>query len=173
MDPKTMPFDGKRVFWSGFKPFVGAIPGTIKAISCKEHNMSAKIFINLPVNDLKKSMAFYKALGFTFNAQFTDDTAACMVISEHNYAMLLTHDKFKMFASKPIPDAHKTTGVLIAISLESKEAVDNMLEKAVEAGGREPREKQDHGFMVQRTFEDLDGHTWEPFWMDPTHVQQT
>ena len=93
--------------------------------------MSKKVFVNLPVKDLKTSMAFYKALGFTFNPQFTDDTAACMVISEHNYAMLLTHEKFKGFATKPIPDAHKTTGVLIAIALDSKAEVDDMANKAV------------------------------------------
>jgi uncharacterized protein len=113
-----------------------------------------------------------RAAGFTFNPQFTDDTAACMVISEHNYAMLLTHEKFKQFASKPIPDAHKMTGVLIAIALDSKEAVDAIVMKAVKAGGKEPRPKQDYGFMVQRTFEDLDGHTWEPFFMDPAHVRK-
>jgi predicted lactoylglutathione lyase len=134
--------------------------------------MSTKIFVNLPVKDLKKSMAFYKALGFTFNPQFTDDTAACMVISEHNYAMLLTHEKFESFVTKPIPDAHKTTGVLIAISQESKKAVDDIVAKALKAGGKEPRPMQDHGFMVQRTIEDLDGHTWEPFYMDPGFVQQ-
>jgi len=135
--------------------------------------MSTKMFVNLPVSDLDKSMAFYKALGFTFNSQFTDATAACMVVSEHNYAMLLTHDKFKSFATKPVADAHKTTGVLVAISLDSKKAVDEMIGKAVKAGGKEPRAKQDHGFMFQRTFEDLDGHTWEPFWMDPAFVQQS
>ncbi len=134
--------------------------------------MSTKLFVNLPVKDLKKSMAFYKALGFTFNPQFTDDTAACMVISEHNYAMLLTHEKFKSFATKPIPDAHKTTGVMVAMSLDSKTEVDEMAAKAVKAGGKEPSPKVDYGFMLQRTFEDLDGHTWEPFWMDPTHVQK-
>lgn len=133
--------------------------------------MTTKIFINLPVKHLKKTMAFYEALGFSFNPQFTDDTAACMVISEHNYAMLLTHEKFSQFSSKPIPDAHETTGVLVALALASKEAVDEMVEKAVKAGGKEPRPKQDYGFMVQRTFEDLDGHTWEPFFMDPAHVQ--
>lgn len=134
--------------------------------------MTIKMFVNLPVKDLKKTMAFYKALGFSFNPQFSDDTAACMVISEHNYAMLLTHAKFNQFSAKPIPDAHKTTGVLIALALASKEAVDEVVEKAVKAGGKEPRSKQDYGFMVQRTFEDLDGHTWEPFWMDPSHVQK-
>lgn len=134
--------------------------------------MSTKMFVNLPVKDLKETIAFYKALGFTFNAQFTDETAACMVISEHNYAMLLTHGKWKQFTSKPIPDSHKTTGVLIAIALDSKEAVDAMVAKAVKAGGKEPKPKQDHGFMIQRTFEDLDGHTWEPFFMDPAHVKR-
>lgn len=134
--------------------------------------MSTKVFVNLPVKDLKKSMAFFEALGFTFNRQFTNDDAACMVISEHNYAMLLTHAHFNRFAAKPISDAHKSTEVLIALALESKAAVDDMIAKAVEAGGKEPRPKQDHGFMVQRSFEDLDGHTWEPFWMDPAHVQK-
>lgn len=134
--------------------------------------MSTKMFVNLPVSDLNKSMTFYKALGFTFNPQFTDDTAACMVISEHNYAMLLTHDKWKQFSSKPVPDAHKTTGVLIALALDSTTAVDTMVDKAVQAGGKEPRPKQDYGFMGQRTFEDPDGHTWEPFFMDPAHVQE-
>ena len=133
--------------------------------------MSNKIFVNLPVKDLTKSMAFYKALGFSFNPQFTDDTAACMVISEHNYAMLLTHEKFKSFATKPIPDAHATTGVLVAIALDSKAAVEDMAAKAVKAGGKEPMPKADYGFMVQHTFEDPDGHTWKPFWMDPSQVQ--
>ncbi len=134
--------------------------------------MSTKLFVNLPVADLKKSMAFYKALGFTFNPQFTDDTAACMVISEYNYAMLLTHAKWKSFATKPIPDSHATTGVLIAIALDSKAAVDDIAAKAVKAGGKEPKPKSDYGFMVQRTIEDPDGHTWEPFWMDPNHLQK-
>ena len=133
--------------------------------------MSTKMFVNLPVQNLAKSTAFYKALGFSFNPQFSDDTGACMVISEHNYAMLLTHEKFKSFATKPITDAHKTTGVMVALALESKQAVDDMAAKAVKSGGKEPKPKQDYGFMVQRTFEDPDGHTWEPFWMDPAHVQ--
>lgn len=133
--------------------------------------MTTRMFVNLPVTDLKKTKAFYEALGFTFNPQFTDDTAACMVISEHNYAMLLTHAKWKQFTSKSIPDAHETAGVLIALALESKQAVDELAAKAVKAGGREPSPKRDYGFMVQRTFEDLDGHTWEPFFMDPAHVR--
>ena len=134
--------------------------------------MSTKMFVNLPVKDLKKSMAFYKALGFTFNPQFTDDTAACMVISEHNYAMLLTHAKWKTFTSKPIADTHKTASVAIALALDSTRAVDDMAAKAVKAGGKEPRPKADYGFMIQLTFEDPDGHTWEPFWMNPDHVQK-
>ena len=133
--------------------------------------MSKKLFVNLPVKDLKKSMDFYKSLGFNFNPQFSDATGACMVISEHNYAMLLSLEKFKSFATKPIADALKTTGVLVAISLDSKAEVDDMVGKAVKAGGKEPKPKQDYGFMVLRTFEDPDGHTWEPFWMDPNHVQ--
>jgi predicted lactoylglutathione lyase len=134
--------------------------------------MSTKVFVNLPVKDLEKSKRFFGTLGFTFNPQFTDDNAACMVISEHNYAMLLTEKYFSSFATKPVSDAHRATEVLIALGLDSKDAVDDMVAKAVKAGGKEPRPKQDHGFMVQRTFEDLDGHTWEPFWMDPSHVQQ-
>lgn len=133
--------------------------------------MSIKMFVNLPVRELAKSKAFYAALGFTFNPQFTDETAAAMVISEHNYAMLLTHAKFAQFSSKPIADAQKTTGVLIALALASPAAVDEMVAQAVKAGGKEPRPKQDHGFMVQRTFEDPDGHTWEPFYMDPSFVK--
>ena len=135
--------------------------------------MSTKVFVNLPVTDLARSMAFYKALGFSFNPQFTNDSGACMVISEHNYAMLLTKPFFETFLTKPIADASQTTGVLVALGLESRAAVDALVAKAIEAGGKEPRPKQDHGFMVQRTIEDPDGHIWEPFWMDPAHVQKT
>lgn len=132
--------------------------------------MTTKMFVNLPVKDLPKTKAFYEALGFTFNPRFSDDTAACMVISEHNYAMLLTHAKWTTFTSKPIADSHKTASVAVALALDSKQAVDTMVEKAVKAGGKEPNPKQDHGFMLQRSFEDLDGHTCEPFWMDPAYV---
>jgi len=133
--------------------------------------MSRKIFVNLPVSDLGRSIAFYRVLGFSFNEQFTDETAACMVISEHNYAMLLTHDKFRSFVTKPIADAQRTTGVLIALALESKAEVDAMVAAAVQAGGTEPRPPTDHGFMFIRAFEDPDGHVWEPFWMDPAQVR--
>lgn len=133
--------------------------------------MSTKIFINLPVADLEKSKAFYKSLGFSFNPQFTDDKAACLIISEHNYAMLLTHDFFKSFLRKPMADARKETGVLIAISRESRGAVDELVTAALQAGAAEPREPQEYGFMYGRCFEDPDGHIWEPMWMDPGQVQ--
>ena len=135
--------------------------------------MATKMFVNLPVRDLTKSIAFYTAIGFTLNKQFTDDTAASMVISEHNYATLLTHEKFKSFTTKPLPDSRQTTGVVVALALDNTQAVDDMVTKAVGAGGKEPKPKQDYGFMVLRTFEDLDGHTWEPFYMDPAHVQKS
>jgi uncharacterized protein len=131
-----------------------------------------KIFVNLPVKDLQASMGFYKKLGFTFNPQFTDDTAACMVISPDIYAMLLTEPKFKMFTPKAIADAKTTSEVLTALSLENKDAVNKITEAAIAAGGREPRPPQDLGFMFGRAFEDLDGHIWEPFWMDPAAIQQ-
>lgn len=130
-----------------------------------------KMFINLPVESLARSKDFFASLGFRFNPQFTNESAACMVVSEHNYVMLLARDTFAKFATKPIADAQRTTGALVALSCEDKPAVDRMVEKAIAAGGREPRPTQDLGFMFQRTFEDLDGHVWEPFWMDPSHVQ--
>ncbi|MEJ2121488.1 MAG: VOC family protein [Alphaproteobacteria bacterium] len=132
--------------------------------------MPKQIFVNLPIRDLEKSMAFYEALGFTVNPQFTDDTAACIVISDTIYAMLLTHDKFKQFTTKDIADATKTTEVLTALSVESKDAVNEMVDAAVRAGGTEPRDPIDYGFMFQRAFDDLDGHTWEIVWMDPSQV---
>ncbi|HEY5791980.1 MAG TPA: VOC family protein [Chthoniobacterales bacterium] len=134
--------------------------------------MSTKIFINLPVKDLPKSMEFFRALGFTFNPQFTDETAACMVISEDIYSMLLTEEKFKDFTPKPICDARKCTEVLVALTRESREAVDALVAKAVAAGGGTYKEPPDHGFMYAYGFQDLDGHIWEPFWMDPSAIQQ-
>ena len=136
-------------------------------------NSSArKIFVNLPVKDLDKSMTFFKALGFTFNAQFTDETAACMVMSDDIYAMLLTHDKFKQFTPKAIADATKSSEVLTCLSAESKEAVNKMADAALKAGGQKLREPQDYGFMYERSFQDPDGHIWEIIWMDETHVKQ-
>ena len=128
--------------------------------------MSKLIFVNLPVADLPAAKAFYEAIGATNNAMFTDETAACMVFTDVIHVMLLTHDKFAQFTPKRIADAKETSEVLICISADSREAVDDLTDKALAAGGREPREKQDHGFMYGRSFEDLDGHIWEPMWMD-------
>jgi predicted lactoylglutathione lyase len=128
--------------------------------------MSKLIFVNLPVADLPAAMAFYEAIGAANNPMFTDETAACMVFSDVIHVMLLTHDKFAQFTPKRIADAKETSEVLICISADSREAVDDITDKALAAGGREPREKQDHGFMYGRSFEDLDGHIWEPMWMD-------
>ena len=128
--------------------------------------MPKLIFVNLPVTDLPRAKAFYEAVGAKNNPQFTDDTAACMVLSDTIHVMLLTHDKYKQFTSKPIADTHKTSAVLLAISEDSREGVDATLAKALTAGAKEPRDKQDHGWMYYRAFEDLDGHTWEVMWMD-------
>jgi uncharacterized protein len=128
--------------------------------------MSKMIFVNLPVADLDAAKAFYEAIGAVNNPQFTDETAACMVFSDTIHVMLLTHDKYAQFTDKTIADAHKTSQVLIAISADSRAGVDEIAGKALAAGGREPREAQDYGFMYSRTFEDLDGHTWEPMYMD-------
>ena len=128
--------------------------------------MARLIFVNLPVADLAAARAFYEAIGAVNEPRFTDDTAACMVLSETIHVMLLTHDKFKEFTPKRIADAHQTSEVLICISADSREAVDDIAEKALGAGGREPRERQDYGFMYSRSFEDPDGHIWEPMWMD-------
>ena len=128
--------------------------------------MSKMIFVNLPVADLPKARAFYEAIGFTNNPQFTDETAACMVLSDVIHVMLLTLEKFAQFTPKAIADAKATSEVLICVSEDSREGVDAITDKALAAGGRETREKQDYGFMYGRSFEDLDGHIWEPMWMD-------
>ena len=128
--------------------------------------MPKLIFVNLPVTDLARAKAFYEAVGAKNNPQFTDDTAACMVFSDTIHVMLLTHDKYKQFTSKQIADTHKTSAVLLAISEDSREGVDATLGKALKAGAKEPRDKQDYGWMYYRAFEDLDGHTWEVMWMD-------
>jgi predicted lactoylglutathione lyase len=134
--------------------------------------MSTKIFVNLPVKDLSKSMEFFKKFGFTFNPQFTDETAACMVISDDIYAMLLTHAKFKEFTPKAICDATKSTEVLVSLSRESREQVNDLVGKAVAAGGTTYAESKDYGFMYQHGFQDLDGHIWEFIYLDPSAVGQ-
>jgi predicted lactoylglutathione lyase len=134
--------------------------------------MSKLIFVNLPVADLQRSVAFYEAIGAERNAMFSDDTAACMVFSETIHVMLLTHDKFRQFTPKRIADSHETSEVLICISAGSRAEVDEITGNALAAGGREPRGPQDYGFMYGRSFEDLDGHIWEPMWMDLSAAQQ-
>ena len=127
--------------------------------------MARKMFVNLPVKDLKKSIGFFTKLGFTFNPQFSDETATCMIVSEDIFVMLLTHDKFKSFTPKAICDATKSTEVLVCLSCESRENVDDMVRKAVDAGGTTYNQPQDHGFMYGHGFQDLDGHIWELIYM--------
>lgn len=128
--------------------------------------MNKQIFVNLPVKDLNKSKAFFSALGYTFNPQFSDENAACMIIAEDSiFAMLLTEEFFKTFIDKQIVNAHETTEVLNCLSCESREEVDSLVAKARAAGGKVPREAQDHGFMYAHGFEDLDGHIWELAYM--------
>ncbi|MDR6512633.1 putative lactoylglutathione lyase [Novosphingobium capsulatum] len=129
--------------------------------------MSKMIFINLPVTDLNRSMAFYAAIGATNNPQFTDETAACMVMSDTIHVMLLTHDKWRHFTTKPIVDAHASAQVLLCLSADSKDAVNAYVEQAKANGGKaDPTPTQDFGFMFGRSFEDPDGHIWEVMWMD-------
>lgn len=132
--------------------------------------MSKMIFVNFPVADLPKSMAFYEALGFTNNPAFTDDTAACMVWSEAIYVMLLTKDKWKTFTTRPIPPADSSQ-VMLALALDSKAEVDAMNDAAAAHGGvADINPVQDLGFMYGRDFIDPDGHVWGPFWMDPAAI---
>jgi hypothetical protein len=129
--------------------------------------MAKLIFVNLPVSDLGRATAFYQAIGATKNEQFCDDTASCMVFSETIHAMLLTHDKFRQFTPKKIADAKTSSEVLICISADSRDGVDDIVGKAKAAGGAaDPSPKQDFGFMYGRSFEDPDGHIWEVMWMD-------
>jgi uncharacterized protein len=128
--------------------------------------MSKKIFINLPVADLKKSMHFYANIGFTNNPQFTDDTAACMALTEDFFVMLLTHKKFSEFTTKEIINAKKNIGVINSISFDSLEEVNSMADAALKNGGVEPIAPKDYGFMQQRSFDDLDGNQWEVVYMD-------
>lgn len=131
--------------------------------------MATMIFVNLPVKNLQRSMDFFAQLGYTFNQQFTDEKAACMVISDTIYAMLLTEPFFQGFIQgKEIADTGKAKEVLVCLSADSKDAVNSLADKAIAAGGKQFRTPEDHGFMYSRSFEDLDGHVWEIMWMDPT-----
>jgi uncharacterized protein len=131
-----------------------------------------QVFINLAVKDLDKSMNFYTQMGFSNNPQFSDDTAKCMVWSENIFVMIMTHEKFRTFTSKPIADTKNGLAGLFSLSLESLEQVNTTVEKAIAAGGIEPNEMRDYGFMQQRSIEDFDGHTWEVFYMDMTKFPQ-
>ncbi|MGV3630951.1 MAG: VOC family protein [Bacteroidota bacterium] len=128
--------------------------------------MSKQIFINLAVTDLQKSMDFYTALGFTNNPQFSDDSGKCMVWSENIFVMLLTHEKFAGFATKPIADTKNAVAGLFSLSMDSTDQMNQFMTKGLKTGGTEPHEMRDLGFMQQRTIEDPDGHTWEVFYMD-------
>lgn len=133
--------------------------------------MATQIFVNLPVKDLKRSVAFFTALGYTFNPQFTDENATCMIVSEeHIYVMLLVDTYFQTFTSKTIVDAKTSTEVLLCLSCESRAQVDELVAKAVAAGGTTPTPAKDHGSMYQHAYQDLDGHVWELVYMEPGAV---
>ena len=127
--------------------------------------MSTQIFVNLPVKDLQRSVEFFSKLGYTFDPQYTDENATSMIIADNIFAMLLVKPFFESFISKPVADAHKTAEVILALSADSRAAVDVLVDKAIAAGAGEPRPTQDLAFMYQRGFEDLDGHLWEVFHM--------
>ncbi len=129
-----------------------------------------KLFVNIPVNDLQASIVFFEALGFRFNAQFTDATATCMLVGEDAYCMLLTKERFTGFSRRPLGDATQQTNALFSFSVGSREEVDAMVAKAIAAGGSHAADKMDHGFMYGWSFYDLDGHHWEAFWMDPAAI---
>jgi predicted lactoylglutathione lyase len=133
--------------------------------------MINKIFVNLPVQDLQRSKAFFSNLGFTFNKQFSNENAVCLVISDEIYAMLLVKKFFKTFIHKEIADSTKSTETILALASESRGEVDALLAKALAAGAKEYREAEDQGWMYGRSFEDLDGHLWEVGYMDPAHVE--
>ena len=133
-------------------------------------SMIKQMFVNLPVKDLHDTMEFFEKLGFTFNPQFTDENATAMIIGNNMYAMLLVEKFFQTFTKKEVIDAKKKTEAIISLSVENKEIVDQMLKKVIKAGGREYREPQDHGWMYERSFEDIDGHIWEIFYMNETAI---
>ena len=137
----------------------------------KTAKASTKIFVNLPVDDLDRSMEFFRKLGYAFNPQFTDGNAACMVISDDIYAMLLRKDFFRTFTPKAISDARTSAEVLLALSMESRERVDELVDMALRAGATSKKGPMDMGSMYQRSFDDLDGHSWEIFWMDPSSIR--
>ena len=132
--------------------------------------MARQIFVNLPIRDMERSQAFFRALGFSFNPQFTNAQGACMVVSDGIHVMLLVEPFFQTFTKKPVADARRSTEVLVCLSCESRSEVDALVKKALAAGGTAPNAPQDHGFMYGHGFEDPDGHVWELAWMDPAAV---
>lgn len=134
--------------------------------------MATKIFVNLPIKDLEKSKTFFQKLGFGFNPQFSDEKAACLVLGDNIFAMLITEPMFATFTKKPISDAKKQTEVLLAIDVDAKNKVDEMVKLAVEAGGKIYSEPIDHGWMYYHSFEDLDGHQWEVMFADESALPQ-
>ena len=135
--------------------------------------MATKIFLNLPVKDLNRSVQFFTKLGFTFNPQFTDERATCMIISEDIFVMLLVEEFFKTFTNKELADTSRSTEAIICLSADSREKVDEMVNKAFEAGAAASNFDQDQGFMYGRSFQDLDGHLWEVMYMDPSAIPQS
>lgn len=135
--------------------------------------MATKIFVNLPVKDLNRSVEFFTKLGYTFNPQFTDEKATCMIIGENIFVMLLVENFFKTFVPKEVADATQSTESIICLSSESREKVDEMVKNAIEAGATIYKEPQDHGFMYGHGYQDLDGHLWEIMWMDAAAVNQS
>jgi predicted lactoylglutathione lyase len=133
--------------------------------------MERKIFINLPVRDLNKTSTFFARMGYSFDPQFSDEKAKCMIISDDIYVMLLTEPFFKSFTGKDIPDTSKTSEVILSLNEESREAVDNFMEKCISAGGKDLTKPQEMDFMYTRSFEDPDGHLWEVFWMDMARMR--
>lgn len=131
-----------------------------------------KVFVNLPVKDLNKSVEFFTSLGFEFNAQFTDENATCMIVNDNTFVMLLVENFFKTFTKKDISDASKSTEVIVALSADSREQVDELVNKALAAGGKPSNDPADHGFMYAWSFQDIDGHLWELIYMDASAVQQ-
>ena len=134
--------------------------------------MSTKVFINLPVKDLEKSKAFYTGLGYSINPQFSDDKAACIVISDHIFVMALTEAYFATFTNKSVADAAHTAQVINALSADSRDGVDDFMKKALASGGSPSMPALDHGFMYSQSFHDPDGHMWEVIWMDETALQE-
>ena len=139
--------------------------------AAKKPTTPRKLFVNIPVRDVQRSIDFFETLGFAFNTQFTDATGTCMLVGEDAYCMLLTAEKFGTFSKRPLGDARQETNAIFAITANSRAEVDALVEKALAAGGSPAADPQDHGFMYVRSFYDLDGHHWEVFWMDPSAIQ--